>query len=181
MDIKELFIKYKNIILQDKKMMIVILIAIIGVFLILFSSNLNKNNSKEIESANIDYEKYIEKTEKKLENILSKIKGVGNCNVMISLLSTDEKEYVVQDKTKSNISEKEDSRQSSEDKESEVVIIKNDTSQTPLIKRNIVPKISGVLVTCDGAYDITTKTNVIDAVCAVLSVSSNNVCVVLNS
>ncbi len=103
---------------------------------------------------------YAKEVEKKLEEIISEIDGVGKISVMVTVEGTVKYEY----QTDASKSESRD--------EFETVIISN---KTPLIKSIENPKISGVLVICDGGDSVKIREKVIYAVSTVLDIPTNKV------
>ena len=47
-----------------------------------------------------------------------------------------------------------------------------------LVTKQIMPQIGGVTVVCDGGADASVKASVINAVCTVLNIGANKVCVI---
>ncbi len=133
----------------------VIALVCIALLLLMNSSSEKESNieGNEIKAGDTYYKDTLEK---QLEGIVSKIEGVGKVTVMITVDSTYSFEYVT-DKS---------------EKESETVIIGN---KEALISRIANPKISGVLVVCEGGDSVKIKEKVIGAVSTVLDIPYNKV------
>lgn len=175
-------------IFQDKKNYYNILIAIfLCIMLLILSNSIFDGNKKENEnieykeqSVNINTENgntYEVQLEKRLKNILSKVSGVGNVEVMISLESG--KEIVTKDdslKEKSNTNEEAlngDKRQIYSDKyQSTTVKI---SGEKPLILKELNPKISGVLIVAEGGGNIEIKNTLISATNALLGIEMHKI------
>lgn len=165
----------KNISFKKNKnsLFIILLIGVMLLFSnkILFGESREKNvTSKE----NSDIDTSFDQTEKKLEDILKKIEGVGRVSVMVTY--DNSKEYVTVSDTKSSESVKgEENKEKNTSNERTTVMVKESGSQTPFIKNEINPKIRGVLVVADGANSEKIKLNLKKAVCAVLNVEIHKV------
>ena len=162
------FFKYKYLILS--------LMALLGLSLFL----LPVKNDVPIEATNEDRHdnEYIIQLEYKIREIVSTIKGAGDCNVMINVSSTSESIYVKENK-KSYDNDSEKTKGESED----TVLTMSDAqgNQYAIVRKKLMPTITGVIITCDGGNDNKVKSDVINAVCTVLGIGSNNVCVIAKS
>ena len=116
--------------------------------------------------------------ERKLENILSQIKGAGEVNVMITLQNTTEKVPAVNTtKNQENTSEKDSQggvRETlKEDTVYEIVTKENEDSFITL--KEINPEVNGVIVVAQGADDAVVKEKLYEAVKTVLGISGSKV------
>lgn len=102
--------------------------------------------------------------ENKLTEIISKIKGVGRVGIFVNYESGTEE--VVQ----TDITEKKDG--DSFDRSEKTVLTGSGSSQRPFVKKRLYPKVSGVIVVCDGGGDIGVRSNIISAVKAVTGLSA---------
>lgn len=114
--------------------------------------------------------------ERKLEDILSKINGVGNVDVLITYNETEEiiPIYNTKDK-KSKTSETDMSggtRVVEEIDTSQEVIYQNDEI---VIQKTISPKIEGAIITATGANNSSVKTNIIQAVEAATGLATHKI------
>ncbi|WP_317367173.1 hypothetical protein [uncultured Tyzzerella sp.] len=174
-------------IFKDKKNYYSILTAIfLSILLLILSDNFLKSNKKEKtnidykgQSINLDEDKnsYEAQLEKRLENILSKVQGVGNIDVMITL--ENGKEIVTkEDKVKENSTTNEealngDKRQIISDKE-QISTVKI-SGDEPLILKELTPKISGVLIVAQGGGNIDVKNMLIKSASALLGVEIHKI------
>ncbi len=155
---------------------LIIVLAIFGIVLIL-ASTFNKNIKTDT-SSDISEQEYILNLEARIESIISTIDGVGNCDVMLNIKSTGESIYVKENK------ESYDSGGETKKGESENKIITmtdREGNQHALVTKKNMPEISGVIVVCDGGDNPKTQSLVISAVCTLLGIGSNNVCVIQKS
>ncbi len=154
-------IKFK----MNKKYLYIILI--LGVALMLASGfKVKEKPESEVKSESTEYIETL-KMEERLENILSKIDGVGSVNVMITYDTSPEKIAVSNDKISTK---KED-----ENIEKEVVMKSNGSNKEPFISKEIKPLVRGVLIVAEGAENSSTRINLIRAVSSVLDVTVNKV------
>ncbi|ABY92818.1 MAG: stage III sporulation protein AG [Thermoanaerobacter sp.] len=163
------FDKLKDKLLKDNKKLVenLTVIFLIGLILLIGASALSKprpsnnNDNKELVLAQKESssEDYAQKLEKDLKNILSKIEGVGNVEVLITLNSDEEVVAamdVVESSTTTN--EKDSSggiRETIQTESNNRVVTSQNTSgqNAPIVLKRIMPEIRGVIVVADGAKD----------------------------
>lgn len=138
MDLKKIF---KN---RNNRIMLIILI--IGIAVIIAGSNAERGKILE---NNTDF--YGE--EERLAQILSEIDGVGEVSVMISYVSTMEKDLAYDGQR--------------------AVTSRGDV----VIRRELFPEVRGVIVIAEGAKDVSVKSEIKEAVTAVTGAAANRVCV----
>lgn len=171
--------------LRDKKNVrlrtnFVMVIGLIGIFLIFISGYIGKSDNKKTSPVTFqttDEDAYKEQVCNELQSILSRIKGVGNVDVMVSVKGTTEYVYAEQ----INSSNQTEEGSSASKYQSEIVIINSEGDRQALIKKVIKPEISGVLIVCDGGDDILLAEKVINAVSAALNISKGKICVAKNA
>ncbi|HPT90346.1 MAG TPA: stage III sporulation protein AG [Acetivibrio sp.] len=191
--IKDMFDKEKN----SKWGENLVIIIIIGVIIIiaggaLFDDNgtkkkaenevQNTKNEQEIVSVAASGDK--SDIEKEIEEILSKINGVGKVNVMITYESGKEiVPYQDIKKNDNNTEEKDNAggtrkiNQSSY--ESNVVYEEVGSGvRKPVIAKELMPKVQGVLVVAQGVSEPTVKENIINSVRVLLNVPVHKIHVV---
>ena len=110
---------------------------------------------------------YEEQLEKKLAAILSKVKGAGKVEVMITLESSSELVLQVDENGSSDTIHEEDSaggvRDSSQSSYSKDTV-QTGSDDTPYVIKEINPKVSGVLVIAEGAGSAAVKNEIYEAV-----------------
>ncbi|MDE6182095.1 MAG: hypothetical protein K2F59_02685, partial [Eubacteriales bacterium] len=171
-------------IFQDKKNyynLLIILFA--GILILYFSKSFNSSNvpkKEQIENVNeitIADNSYEANLEKRLEQTLSKIYGVGQVDVLITL--ENGKEIVTKDegyKENSTTTEQAtngDKREILSNKEEKTTV--KISGDDPLIIKEISPKISGVLIVAEGGGNIEVKNNLINATKALLGVEIHKI------
>lgn len=170
----------KEKLLEQKKLVIVVFIGILGMLLICLSEVLpNKATSssdaeeQETESISAASFSYCDTLEKKLESVLKEMDGVGRCKVLLTLDSSDEKIYATDEKTNSKSSDNTSERTL----DSKYVRTNSKDGKEGIILKTKAPKIKGVLIVCDGGDNAAVENAVTEAVCATLGIASNAVSV----
>lgn len=118
--------------------------------------------------------------EKKLENILSKIQGVGDVQVFINYSETSEVVAMYNENSKiKNTEEKDETggiRQIQEtDTQKDIVYKELNGEKMPITQKVIQPKIEGAIITAKGAADAIIKTNIIQAVEATTGLATHKI------
>lgn len=109
-----------------------------------------------------------------MSNIISNINGAGKTNILITIDREIESVY----QTDIDTNNKSDGENSQYSNKSSTVIVKGKNStEEPIKVTEIMPKIKGVLVVCEGADSAIVKQNIIDSVRTVLGVASSRVSV----
>lgn len=129
-----------------------------------------KDRKEELPAYKKSEDEYIFQTEKKLEEILSKVEGVERVTAMITMSSTSEK--VIEKDTQISRENGEKENYSSVETS---VISRNEREETPYISKELSPEIEGILVVADGGNDPTLVKNIIDAVQALFHVESHKI------
>lgn len=157
-----------------------LILAIVGVLLLVIAmpekqmfttadKSMKTQNSMEME------EDYVTEMERRLEQILEKIEGVGKTNVMITLASSAEKiiEKDVESRNASNISDTEESITSDRSEQSVYSNLSN--SEVPYIKQELSPVIEGVLVVAAGGDNAVVKQNITEVVQALFGIDTHKI------
>ena len=121
-----------------------------------------------------------EELEKKLENILSKIEGVGNVNVCINYSESSEVVAMYNENSKVSTTEETDTsgglrKIQQTDSQKDIVYKEENGEKTPITKKVVQPKIEGAIITAKGASNANTKANIIQAVEAVTGLASHKI------
>lgn len=163
----------------SKKACIILVIGILGLLLIVVSEFIpkSKSNNESNDSSSLSDTSYSNsfktQTEKELKDIISKIDGVGEVSLMLTLDGTTEYVYAEDVDTQND----EDSDSKSNKYKNEVIIVDSDGNETALVKKIIEPKVKGVVIVCTGGGNLEVKERVIKAVSSALNISTNNICV----
>ena len=133
-----------------------------------------EQNNKNIETTGS------EELEKKLENILSKIEGVGNVNVCINYSESSEVVAMYNENSKVSTTEETDTsgglrKIQQTDSQKDIVYKEDNGEKTPITKKVVQPKIEGAIITAKGASNANTKANIIQAVEAVTGLATHKI------
>ena len=128
----------------------------------------NINNS--IDSNNSQLNEY--NLEENLEDILSKIAGVGKVKVLVTYSETSEVVAMYNEKNTLNNTEETDTNGGVRKIEQTDYIWRKNGQKTPITQKVIMPKIEGAIVTAEGASNPAIKTNIIQAVSAATGIST---------
>lgn len=127
---------------------------------------------------------YTEEIEERLKEKLSKIDGAGNLEVLLTLDNNGEIILNKDIPSSSNTRTEEDTSggglkyEEKEVRESTVIVRRSDGSEEPIIIKEIMPEVKGVLIIAEGADDSTVKTDLIHAVKVLLDLPVHKIEVV---
>jgi len=176
--------KFKKIFKDKKIENLVSFLIILVITLIIINNIIKEDDDKkqtnysgaELASA-IPIENYNDDLEKRLENILSKIEGVGEVSVLITYSESSQIVPIYNENTSKSITEEQDTsggsrKVQSEDNEKTVV---TDSSSNPITGKTITPKIEGAIVTAKGAGNTNVKSNIVSAIEAVTGLPTHKI------
>lgn len=161
------------------KVLIIVIIGILGLLMIVLSEFIPNGKTKKVNEVpnSIDDASYSEsfkqRTENELKEIISKIDGVGEVSLMLTLDGTTE--YVYAEDVDTETDEDNDSK--SNKYKNEVIIVDSDGEEKALVKKIVEPKVKGVVIVCTGGGNSGIKERVTKAVSSALNISTNNICV----
>lgn len=118
--------------------------------------------------------------ESKLENILSKINGVGKANVMLTYTESTQMVPVYNKTEKTSNTDESDSgggtRKIEESDVSQEVVYEDENGKNVIAtQKTVSPKIEGAIITAEGASNSTIKTSIIQAVEAATGLSTHKI------
>lgn len=136
---------------------------------------LAENLDSKINSNNKEFNEY--NLEQSLEDILSKMAGVGKVQVLVTYSETSEVVAMYNEKNTSNNTEETDTnggtrKISQTDIDKEIIYEEKNGEKVPITQKVIMPKIEGAVITAEGAGNINVKTNIIQAVSAATGLST---------
>ena len=194
MDSKGLKQKLKNLKNMKKDQWLIVILAGVLIFVIALptgDAKKKETSKKEMSSTQQraekkdtdedgaeDYEIYLEK---RLEDLLGKMEGVGEVQVMVTLedhgeqiLEKDEKES----RTATEEGNGETARTATEvELEYVTIFVEEDGNKTPYIIRVKNPKVAGVAVVCEGGGNSSVAQNISRAVSALFSIETHKIMV----
>ena len=176
--------------IENLVFLIVILIITIVIINIIWNGNKTTNkqednpSSKQLATSTDEQIKQdttqTTNLEEKLEAILSKIQGVGNVKVCINY--SESSEVVAMYNETSKVSDTEESDTSGgtrkiqeTDSQKDIIYKEENGEKTPITQKVVQPKIEGAIITAKGANDMTTKTNIIQAVEAATGLATHKI------
>lgn len=184
---------------NHKKRKYLLLIALIGILLIVFSNLFSGSNKEKqdspptIDSAESEEEleevslikdvKEIENSyEKSLQDMLNKIQGVSEVEVMVNVDSTNvqvyEKDLIVGGQTTEELDKNGGTRSvEDESRETNLVYVRQGDQEVPVLVQTKKPDVRGVFVIANGAEDTTVKKWIVDSVSKVLDVPTYRISV----
>lgn len=121
---------------------------------------------------------YVSNLEQRLEQLLRKVQGVGEAEVMITL-KTEGEEVINKDEriSEHNVGEAaNESIESSKDYEEQTVVLEDsEGNQNPYIVKELKPEIAGVVVICEGGDNPVIIKEITDATEVLFSVSTHKI------
>lgn len=162
---------FKNL-MQKKnwnKRSILMLMGTLGVFLILtgnlFPSSTKKNPAACSSSNSPSLSEYSEQLENRLNELLCRIDGAGKIQVAVTLESSPQTVYALDEKTES----------ANREQQKEHIILNQQDGQDALVEMTWEPEIRGVAVVCQGADDVKVRAQITEMVSVLTGVSTNRI------
>lgn len=160
----KLFQKLKGV----KHIELILALVLGAIIIVIYISSLGTDTSQQSSTQNFSsISEYSAFLENKLANVLAQINGAGNVSAMITFETGTEYVYANNEESKINTNTSSNSTTST-----------TTTSTSPneeLLIKEILPKISGVIIVASGAKDTNVKLEIIKAVQAVLDVPIANI------
>lgn len=148
------------------------------------SGDSGAKSEKSINNNSYELDVYVDGLERRVEEILSGMEGVGKVRVMITVSDTGT-EILERDRetTVNNLEETDNaggSRKSTENGQREEVVYSRDAdgSEIPYVVQRKLPEITGVVVTAQGAGNTTVKENIIGAVGVLFNLNEHRIKVI---
>lgn len=165
--------KFFSEIKKDKKQLLIIIVAAIGIILIVISNFENFDAETEETSAaesNVFSEaEYTKNLENKLEDMIASLNGAGRTKVSI-MLECDYETVYARDGSYSQ-------KDGASDEENEYIIIDSDKQEGGLVLKTVTPKVRGVAVLCEGGDLPQVEIAVCEMLEALLDVGANHISV----
>lgn len=178
--------------IENLVVFVIILIITVVVINVIWNGNGNTSEKKEpISDKNKKLASTVEEVQtnakaeeddiiKNLENILSKIKGVGKVSVMVTYSRTSQTVPLYNQDSSEKSTEESDkqggTRKITEtDTKTEIIYKEENGEKVPITQSIVSPTIEGAIVTAEGAGSAEVKTNIIQAVEAVTGVATHKI------
>ena len=177
---------------KDKPFLIrLMVLAVLGIVLLLGSNLLLRGQDKSAKeppvpksenSSNTMFAEsaYERELEERLSGLLSKVEGAGKVEVMISISYGTE--IILAENTSSNETWTQEADSAGGSRENRTKVTENNkimmqgaSGQTPLIVKEIVPKVEGVIIVAQGGGDVLIKEALMNAAKTVLGIEIHKV------
>ncbi len=168
---------------RDTLVKIVVIIGILGVGLIFFSSMVkSRNEGAEISISGNDLMQSIEEYRidltQELGNMVASIDGAGRTKLMVTIDGTVKNIYAADEDISGRQSRKsDDTDDQNSEKRTCIVIRRRDGSEEALTVGQTMPKVRGVLVVCEGGGDARVSAEIKSAIAAALNIPESHICV----
>ena len=175
--IKEIIFKMSEKTKLNPKLLLVAVLLVTGIAALMLSELTSKEEpvSAPVEtSESTDVYEYEKRLEDRLVSIISAIEGAGETRVMVTVESGNEDVYLNNSDYGENI---EPNGENSYEKKDEYVIVDGSSGQGGIVIRRAEPRVRGVAVVCKGAGSERVRAQIIEAVTALLDISSARVSV----
>lgn len=189
-DKKEIFDMLKNWKIKKDQALILLLL---GILLLVISlpggkqADKEEDREKEIfsEEGTMTEQEYISYTERHLENILSRMEGVGDVTVMITLRESAEKVVEKDTETSDETVSEEDSQggqrttKNRTARETTIYDGENDNAgQNPYVSKELTPKVEGIVVVAQGGENAVVIKNITEVVQALFGIDTHKIKIV---
>ena len=172
---------------NDKRIRIVLILGLVGIVLIGLSQFWPSGGKETLEAAGdtaTATEVYKEKLEERVREIVSSVEGVGKSLVMVTLESGVEYVYEKEQNVSSTLNEDNTQgsgmkiQQSEDNKESFIIVEDANGRKTALVRKQLEPRVQGVVIVCEGGGSASVAKNIYDLVTTALGIGYDRVCVV---
>jgi stage III sporulation protein AG len=154
----------------------ILLVVLAGAALLLWPTGEGETAEESGQAeASVSQEEALDRTEQRMKEILSRIDGVGEVELMLTLESTEQREFAMD--TELSYS----GQTASPDdytRRSETVVVSGKDGDSPVVVKNVSPVYRGALVVCQGGGNGEVKLAVTQAVAALTGLSSDRITVV---
>ena len=168
--------------------LIILIITVISINVI-WNKNENNQNDEDVSSykelansndASTNFENNEYNLEEKLKNILSKINGVGNVEVLITYQETSELIAMYNENVKESSTEETDTSGGKRviqevDTSKDIVYQEESGTKMPITQKVVMPKMEGAIIIAEGANDSNVRANIIQAVEAATGLLSHKI------
>ena len=158
------FIRYKY----------VILVAVLGVLLLMWPVSEKPGESVVASSGEI-HQNSLREQEKEMEEILSKVNGVGRVDVMLTLQSGSELVLATDSTLRYSGSPQ---NPDDYDRSSETVTVSGGSGNDVVVTQERYPQYRGALVVCEGGDSDSVRLKVVEAVAALTGLGTDRIAVV---
>lgn len=163
---------------SSDKMLIMVCVGLLFV-LLTWPQNKQTEKTDSVIPETKTWLSYEEKTEQNLKEILSRVEGAGEVEVMITYRTSEEK-ILQEERTVEEVKEQESQengtiREQTEYREETNSLMTGGNEDTPYVVKELMPEIEGVLVLAEGADRAAVKADIIDAIRALFPIDSHKI------
>lgn len=170
---------------RKKQVKLLLLALLLGVIMMSFGSCESPMTGGDKTESHVPAEKFTtadeeEQLEQKLQDVLSKIRGVGEVSVSVTLASGSRTEYAVNASTTVNTTNESDadgSEKNTTQSTSSDTIVFEDNDESPVVVQESRPQVQGVLIVAEGGGDTEVCSQITAAVAALLDIPVNKITV----
>ncbi len=157
---------------KDKKRRLLVALGLIGIGLIALSEWLPSRNSPtqaadSTDAATVSVAQVEAALEKRVENLVKQVDGVGECLVMVTLESSSRLIYAA-DYTYNTALQADSGSE-------KVLLVETDSGPVGLLIAELQPSVKGVAVVCTGGGDAAVRREVTSLIGAALNLSSGRI------
>lgn len=125
-------------------------------------------------------DEYVHLQERRLQEILERVDGIGKTDVMITLATSEEKKTLKDEDNRDDYTKENDSAGGQRINESsqvgsETVLIENGQGKEPYVVQITSPKIQGIVVVAQGSDNASIDSEIIQAAQALFSIESHKI------
>ena len=117
--------------------------------------------------------------EKRVREVLAKVEGVGEVDVLIVLKSSEEKVYQTDGKTSQSSTKEQDSsgasREITQQQKEQSTVFLNRESANPVLEKEIRPEISGIIISAQGGGSPTIRAEITEAMEALFDLPAHKI------
>ena len=160
---KKFFESFSEKIKKNKKLQCIIIIGLSLLLVLFFCLNsFGKKNTKSSDTL-IDYDSYVTCLENKLSNTLSNVDGAGRVSVVITVESGMET-VIAMNRTETIVGDK-----------TEIIETPILVNGKTVVLKELYPKVTGVLIVCDGAKNISVLSKIQQATVSLLNIKADKI------
>lgn len=159
-----------------KHIEVIIIVIFVAILLIIYFSTFKSSSSQTTtKTSNYTTEEYANYLEEKLSTVLCHIKDAGKVNVMITLECGIEYIYATNTEETTTSSTTGQTTTTKIEKNQDVIMVSVSGKSSPIVLKENLPKVNGVIVVASGAKDIGVRLELQKAVKALLEISEDKI------
>ena len=166
-----LFAKIKNI----KHFEVIIAVLFCAILLLIYISSLGTDTKAQANITSLTTEEYATFLENKLSTVLSNVQGAGKVSVMVTLECGIEYVYATENEEVTNTTTSGNSTTTKTTATEYIVLVNTSGKASPVVLKENLPKVSGVIVVAHGASNISVRVELMNAVTSLLKILPENV------